>query len=72
MNVELKTRIITFLGDLDDSQLTSEQQTEASALYGLLTRKPGRQPGFSPKDKVREEASRMLAESGPDGKELAS
>lgn len=70
MNSELKTRIVDFLGDIDDSQLTAVQVQEVKYLYGVLTRKPGRQPGYSPKHK--EEVSQMLSEAGPDGKELVS
>lgn len=69
MNVEVKSRLIDFLGDLDDSQLTPTQVQEVKYLYGALTRRPGRQPGYSPN---RKEAYELLAQAGPDGKELAS
>lgn len=69
MDSELKGRIIAFIGSLDDHNLSGEQVSEANSLYGLLTRKPGRQPGFKPSKK---EARQLLADAGPDGKELAS
>jgi len=65
MDIELKARIIAFIGDLDDTRLSPDQTREANSLYGLLTRKPGRQPGY------KKEARALLADSGPDGKELA-
>lgn len=70
MDSDVKARVIAFIGDLDDTKLPPEQVAEANAIFKLLTRKPGRQPGFSPKQ--RQEAAQMLAEAGPDGKELAS
>lgn len=69
MNSELKQRIIDFIGDLDDSQLTEDQRRYAGVLYLELTRKPGRQPGHSPK---KREATELLEKAGPDGKELVS
>jgi hypothetical protein len=47
-----KERIVSFLGDLDDKKLTDPQRLEATALYNLLTRKPGRQTGWRKPAKV--------------------
>ncbi len=50
MNKELKQRIINFLGNLNPQDIAesgnwSETEAEASELYRLLTRPPGRQKG---------------------------
>lgn len=45
MNVAMKERIVSFLGDLDDTQLSFSQAMEAKALYNMLTRPPGRPKG---------------------------
>ena len=46
MNKALKERIVAFLGDLDDKVLSAPQRLEATELYNLLTRLPGRQKGW--------------------------
>ncbi len=65
MKSELKDRIRAFIGDLSDDKIGDEALIqEAKELYGILIRKPGRQPGNN-------EASKQLADAGPSGKELS-
>ena len=52
MDKATKERIVSFLGDLDDKSLTNSQRLEATALYNMLTRKPGRQTGWRKPAKV--------------------
>jgi len=49
MNTKLRARIVEFIGDLDDTRLTEDQNAEAAALYGLLTRPQGRPKGWRKK-----------------------
>ena len=43
MNMQLKNRLIEFIGSLDDQKIGDEALIkEAGALYKLLTRPPGR------------------------------
>ena len=67
MDSTFKMRLINFIGELEFTP-GDPLEAEAGALYGILTRKPGRQPGYSPK---RAEGAALLAASGPDGKELS-
>ena len=55
MNKELKQRIIDFLSDLDDDEISPEAAGEAQAIYKLLTRSPGRQKGSKKKEVYRVE-----------------